>query len=291
MKVHVVDGTFELFRFHFGSPKRRGRDGRNVGALRGMLRSFTALLAQPEVTHVGVAFDHVIESFRNDLFDGYKTGAGLAEELWEQFWPAEELCRALGVVVWPMVEFEADDALAAAAARFSEHPDVEQVVICTPDKDLSQCVWDDKVIQFDRMRRTTRNEQGVWDKFGVGPASIPDWLALVGDTADGIPGLPRWGAKGAATVLAHYTSIEAIPDDPADWEVKVRGAASLAATLAERRDDAMLYKQLATLRIDVPLQEDLEDLRWRGADHAALSAVCDQLRDDGAMDRISRWRD
>lgn len=290
MKVHLVDGTFELFRFHFGSPPRRGADGRSVGALRGMLMSFIGLLEQSDVSHVGVAFDHVVESFRNDLFDGYKTGEGLAEELEEQFWPAEDLCRALGLTVWPMVEFEADDGLSSAAARFANEPAVEQVVICTPDKDLCQCVQGDRVVQLDRMRRTLRDEAGVWDKFGVAPTSIPDWLALVGDTADGIPGIPRWGAKGAATVLAHYGTVEAIPDDPAEWQVKVRGAASLAANLAERREDALLYKTLATLRLDAPIEEELEDLRWRGADRSAMEAVCAQLRDDRPLERIARWR-
>ena len=264
MKVHLVDGTFELFRAYFGAPPARAPDGRPVGAVRGLERSLTALLREDGVTHVAVAFDHVIESFRNDLFEGYKTGEGVPADLLAQFHPAEDAARALGLVVWPMVEFEADDALATGAHRYAALPEVEQVVVCSPDKDLAQCVRGTRVVMFDRMRRRLFDEDGVNEKFGVPPASIPDWLALVGDDADGIPGLPRWGAKSAAVVLARYHSLEGIPDVEKEWDVEVRGAAALAASLRSHREDACLYRTLATLRTDVPLLEDVEALRYRG---------------------------
>ncbi len=273
IKVHLVDGTFELFRAYYGAPSRRTDDGREIGAVRGLLRSMLALLGERGVTHVGVAFDQVVESFRNGLYSGYKTGEGIDNELFAQFGPAEEACRALGLVVWPMVEFEADDALAAAAHRFARVPGVEQVVICSPDKDLAQCVRGTQVVCFDRIRRKTLDATGVEAKFGVPPESIPDWLALVGDSADGYPGVPRWGAKSAATVLAEYRTLERIPDDPADWAVVVRGAAALAENLHARRDEVELYRRLATLRTDVPLAESLDDLRWRGAEIDALRAL------------------
>jgi 5'-3' exonuclease len=262
-----------------------------VGATRGFARSLLALLRQPEVTHVGVAFDHVVESFRNELFDGYKTGEGIDPELWAQFPLVERAARALGVVVWPMVEFEADDALATAAARFADAPDVERVLLCSPDKDLAQCVRGDRVVLFDRMRQNVIDESGVHDKWGVAPASIPDYLALVGDTADGIPGIPRWGAKSTSTVLAEYGHLEEVPDDESAWTVKVRGAKSLAKNLREMRDEAALYKRLATLRTDAPVEEGLEDLRWRGADREALDALCEELGDARLLERLPAWRD
>ena len=265
MKIHLVDGTYELFRAFYGAPPRSGPDGRDVGATVALLLSMASLLREDDVTHVAVAFDHVIESFRNDLFAGYKTGAGIDPDLWAQFGPAEDAARALGLVVWPMVEHEADDALAAAAARWRDAPGVEQVVLCSPDKDLAQCVVDDRVVCRDRRRGTTLDAAGVRDKFGVPPASIPDYLALVGDSADGIPGIPRWGAKSAAAVLARYAHLEHVPADAASWEVAVRGAAVLAQNLARRRDDALLYRRLATLVTDVGLTEELDDLEWRGA--------------------------
>jgi 5'-3' exonuclease len=273
VKIHLVDGTFELFRAYYGSPSRRAVRGHEIGAVRGLLRSMLALLGERGVTHVGVAFDHVVESFRNDLYAGYKTGEGLDPELFAQFGPAEEACRALGLVVWPMIEFEADDALAAAARRFADEPLVEQVVICSPDKDLAQCVRGRRVVCFDRMRRKTLDAAGVEAKFGVPPESIPDWLALVGDSSDGYPGVPRWGAKSAAAVLGEYGKLERIPDEPREWTVQVRGAAALARNLRERRVEAELYRRLATLRTDVPLAESLDDLRWRGPDSAALAAL------------------
>jgi len=290
MRLHLVDGTFELFRAHFGAPGSVTSDGREVGATRGFMRSLLALLKEPGVTHVGVAFDHVIESFRNQLFAGYKTSEGLPPELLAQFPLAERAAHALGVVVWPMVEFEADDALATAAERWGEAPGVEQVVICSPDKDLAQCVRGSRVVSFDRIRKVETDEAGVVAKFGVPPAAIPDLLALVGDEADGIPGVPRWGSKSAAAVLARYGRLEDIPDHEGEWDVKVRGAAALAAQLREHRTAAMLYRTLATLRRDVPLPESLDDLRWRGADRAALEALSADVGERGVLERVERWR-
>ncbi|MEO8465967.1 MAG: 5'-3' exonuclease H3TH domain-containing protein [Gammaproteobacteria bacterium] len=288
MQVHVVDGTFELFRAYYGNPSRASADGHEVGAARGLVRSLLALLAERDITHVAVAFDHVIESFRNTLYKGYKTGDGLDPLLFAQFGLAEDACRALGLVVWPMIEFECDDALATAAARFAGEREVERVVICSPDKDLAQCVRGGRVVCLDRMRRTMLDEQGVHAKFGVAPESIPDWLALVGDSADGYPGIPRWGAKSAAAVLAEYTHLEAIPAAADDWRVRVRGADALAANFAAHRDDALLFRVLATLRTDVPLPESLGELRWCGPDDAALEELAEQWRDRSLMDRASQ---
>ncbi|MCP4870351.1 MAG: flap endonuclease [Proteobacteria bacterium] len=287
MNVHLVDGTYELFRHFFGNPKRRGSDGAEVGALRGLVRSLTYLLNQDDVSHVAVAFDHVIESFRNDLFDGYKTGAGLPEELESQFWPAEDLCRAMGVVVWPLVEFEADDGIAAGAARYAADDRVETVYMATPDKDLGQCVRGTRVVMLDRMRRKVIDEEGIKAKFGVPPSAIPDYLALVGDDADGIPGIPRWGAKSTGAVLTRYGHIEHIPESADDWDIKVRGAKTLADNLAAQREDAMLYRTLATLREDVPIAEELDDLKWRGADAEALAPLLEWIRDPGSLERLT----
>lgn len=289
MRLHLVDGTFELFRAHFGAPGALSPNGTEVGATRGLLRSLFALLREPGVTHVAVAFDHVIESFRNRLFAGYKTGDGLPPELLDQFPLAEEGARALGVVVWPMVEFEADDALATAAARWRDAPGVEQVVICSPDKDLMQCVSGTRVVSFDRIRRKTTDESGVIEKFGVPPDSIPDLLALVGDDADGIPGVPRWGAKSAAAVLAHYHTIEAIPEREGEWGVTVRGAAALAEQLRQHREAARLYRTLATLRTDVPLDESLDALQWRGAHREQLAAFCAAIGDERFAERVTTF--
>ena len=286
MKLHLVDGTYELFRSWFGAPESKSPDGREVGATRGFLRSMAAMLRGDGVTHVGCAFDHTVESFRNDLFDGYKTGEGLEPELFAQFTLVERASKALGMVTWPMIEFEADDALAAAAAKFRDTPQVEQVVICSPDKDLCQCVRGNDVVTLDRRREIVLDEDGVRDKFGVSPESIPDYLALVGDAADGIPGIPRWGAKSASSVLARFVHLENIPDDHEQWGVKVRGAATLAHTLREQRDDAMLYRTLATLRTDAPIDESLDDLRWTGPDRAALEALCEELGERALLDRI-----
>ncbi len=289
MKVHLVDATFELFRAFFGAPPAQDAAGRPVGAVRGILATLVSLLREPGVTHVACAFDHVIESFRNDLFDGYKTGEGIDPDLLAQFHPAERAAAALGVVVWPMVEFEADDALATAAFRLRDSPGVEQVVICSPDKDLSQCVVGSQVICRDRLRGVDRDEAGVLARFGVPPASIPDWLALVGDDADGIPGIPGFGEKSAAAVLARYRTIDAIPDDPARWDLAVRGRERLAASLRERREEAALYRRLATLRTDVPLAEGLAEMEWRGARRTDLLSLCREIGFEDLEARVPRW--
>ena len=276
MKVHLVDGTYELFRHFFGAPPHRNAAGDEVAAVRGVVSSVLQLLGEG-ATHVGVATDHVIESFRNDLWPGYKTGEGVDPELWSQAWPLEDALTALGVFVWPMVELEADDALASGAAVADSDPEVEQVIICTPDKDLGQCVRGDRVVQLDRRKDVLIDEHGVAAKFGVGPASIPDYLALVGDSADGFPGLAGWGAKSASTVLARWNHLEDIPADPGDWDVTVRSAAKLATTLQECHDEARLFKDLATLRIDRALLGSVEELRWQGptSDFAQVCADLD----------------
>ena len=284
MKVHLVDGTYELFRNYFGAPPRKAPDGREVGATLGLVRSLFMLVSTPGVTHVACAFDQVIESFRNELFAGYKTGEGVAPELLGQFPLAERAVSALGIVVWPMVEFEADDALATGAARFRDAPGVEQVVICSPDKDLAQAVRGDAVVGWDRRRDTYLDEPGVVAKFGVRPASIPDWLALVGDAADGLPGVPGWGAKSAATVLSRFDHIEAIPQDPAELGLPAGRAVRLVESLAALRGEALLYRHLATLRDDVPLREELADLEWRGA-APEFGDVCRELGDGKLAER------
>jgi 5'-3' exonuclease len=288
MKLHLVDGTYELFRAFYGAPSTTGPGGREVGATRGLLRSLLVLLSEPDVSHVACAFDHVIESFRNDLFAGYKTGAGIEPALLAQFPLAEEASRALGVVTWPMVEFEADDAIATMAALGAQSAAVTQVVICSPDKDFGQCVQGDRVVCRDRMRNRVLDEAGIVAKFGVAPASIPDWLALVGDTADGIPGVARWGAKSAAQVLAHYLHLEHVPDDAAAWRVQVRGARALAESLASAREAAVLYRLLATLRRDVPLAATPEQLAWRGPDVPALRTLSAELGDDRIVELAMR---
>jgi 5'-3' exonuclease len=289
--VHVVDGTYELFRAYYGAPQATAPDGTEVGASRGLARSLVSLIVNEGATHVGVAFDHVVESFRNELFAGYKTAEGIEPELLAQFETAERVTRALGMVVWPMVEFEADDALAAAAARYGKDRRAGRVLICSPDKDLAQCVRGARVVCVDRLRKKLLDEAGVHEKFGVGPASIPDWLALVGDAADGIPGIPRWGARSASAALAACAHLERIPEDPEAWTFRVRGAAALSASLNERRADALLYRRLATLRDDVPLAQGLDDLEWRGAPRRELEALCSELGDETLAGRVPRWRD
>jgi 5'-3' exonuclease len=276
VKVFLVDGTYELFRHFFGVPSHRTADGREVAAVRGVLSSVLGLLGEG-VTHVGVATDHVIESWRNDVWPGYKTGAGVDPALWSQAGPLESALRSLGVQVWAMVDDEADDALASAAAVAADDADVEQVVICTPDKDLGQCVVGARVVQLDRRKRVIYDEDGVRAKFGVDPGSIPDYLALVGDSADGFPGLPGWGAKSAAAVLRRWGSIEAIPVEARKWEVSVRSSPVLAATLREHRELALLFKRLATLRVDRSLLTSVDELRWRGptSSFAELCATID----------------
>src|SRR4051794_11485639 len=259
MRVHLLDGTYELFRYYFAMPSAREADGREVAAVRGVVASVLAMITAG-ATHVGVATDHVIESFRNDLWADYKTGAGIDPDLWSQFPLLEEALTALGVTVWPMVEFEADDALASAATAAARDPSVDHVFICTPDKDLAQSVRGTRVVQMIRRTRTIRDEAGVLEKFGVRPESIPDYLALVGDAADGYPGLPGWGAKSAAAVLGKYLHLEKIPADGTTWGVNAANAGALARTLARERDAAMLFRDLATLRADIDLFESVEEL-------------------------------
>lgn len=289
MKIHLVDGTYELFRGFYGPPPKKAPDGREVGATVGLLRSLLALLGRPDVTHMGVAFDHVIESFRNGLFPGYKTGEGIDPDLRGQFDLAEEAVAALGIVVWPMVAFEADDAIATAAVRCAADSAVEQVVICSPDKDLAQVVSGSRVVCWDRRRDIVYDEAGVIDKYGVPPASIPDFLALVGDSADGIPGIPGWGEKSAATVLARFGHIEDIPDGVEHWGLPAGRARRLAESLTGQREQALLYRRLAMLRTDVPQAETVADLEWCGA-RPALKQLCAELGADDLADRIPRWR-
>ena len=289
MKIHLVDGTYELFRAYFAQPPAIAPDGRPVAAVRGLVQTMLALLREDDVSHVGCAFDHVVESFRNRLFAGYKTGDGVPEDLMDQFGLAERAMIALGIVVWPMVEFEADDAIATAAHIWADSPGVDQVVICSPDKDLAQMVRGSKVVTLDRRRKTILDESGVLEKFGVYPESIPDYLALVGDSADGIPGIPRWGVKTASQVLARYRRIESIPADSSQWEVRPRGTPAAASSLSERLDDAKLYKVLATLRLDVPLEETLEDLEWQGAPKDKYQAFCHELGFAGLADAPMQW--
>jgi 5'-3' exonuclease len=288
VQIHLLDGTYELFRAHFGRPPHAGAGGVPVAATLGVVESVLALLREDGVTHLGCATDHVIRSWRNDRYPGYKTEAGMPPELLAQFGLMEEALRAVGVVVWPMVEFEADDGLAAAAARFADRPEVERVVILSPDKDMAQCVrTDGRVLTFDRRAGRFFDAGAVEEKFGVPPASIPDYLALVGDSADGYPGLPGWGARSTATVLRRYPHLEDIPDSVSAWDVGVRGAASLARALKEHRDEAILFRELATLRTDAPIpQTQPEELRWRGVDREAFAALASRLRAPRLLERL-----
>ncbi len=277
MDVYLIDGTYELFRHYYAVPSLRDRAGREVGAVRGVLVSLLGMMRAG--THIGVATDHVIESFRNRLWSGYKTGDGVPSDLLAQFQLLEEMLSALGVAVWPMVEYEADDALAAAAAKAAADPRVDRVLICTPDKDLAQAVRGTRVLQMDRRRRTVRDEAGVIARFGVGPASIPDYLALVGDAADGYPGLPGWGSKSAAAVLAKFHHLESIPADAGTWSVNAVRAGTLAATLEKQRDRALLFRDLATLRTDIALFDTVDELCWTGPSpaFASLAAHLEEL--------------
>lgn len=289
MKLHLIDGTYELFRNYFGAPSARNKDGVEVGATRGLCRTLLSLVTKEGATHVACAFDRVIESFRNQLFPGYKTGAGMPPELWAQFPLAERAAHALGMVVWPMTDFEADDALASAAERFLQDG-VEQILLCSPDKDLAQCVQGKRVVCLDRRRQILLDEEGVIAKFGVPPRSIPDFLALVGDSADGIPGIPRWGEKAASALLRHYVHLDRIPSQAADWEVKVRGAEALAEQLRTHLKEALLYRQLATLRRDAALHENLSDLEWKGARRKELETLCEEIGETRLIERVPRWR-
>jgi 5'-3' exonuclease len=282
--VHLVDGTYELFRYHHALPSHLTDDGREVAATRGVLGSMLMLLEQG-ATHVGVATDHVIESFRNDLWPGYKTSAGMPTELLSQFTLLEDVLTAGGFTVFAMVEYEADDAMAAAAAVASADASVERVVICTPDKDLAQCVVGDHVVQMDRRKDVVIDADGVFEKFGVHPASIPDYLALVGDSADGFPGLPGWGAKSASRVLARYDHLEAIPADATEWNLDIRGGAKLAMTLQNEMELAVLFRRIATLERDAPTVAHVDELRWTGPTDE-LDAMLDRIDGDNLRRRI-----
>jgi 5'-3' exonuclease len=291
MKLHLVDATFEVFRAYY-SPGRslaRGPDGRPVNAVRGLIDSMLSLLREPDVTHVGAATDYVIESWRNDVYPGYKSSLGIDPDLLAQFRDAERALRALGILTWPMVEDEADDGLATAVARFGTDPRVERIVICSVDKDLAQCVDGSRVILRDRMRRIEYDEAGVIAKFGVEPESIPDYLALVGDSSDGYPGLPGWGSKSAAAVLARWLHVEAIPDSALDWDVPLRGASKLAAVLRDHQSELALYKRLATLNTDAKIDGDLDALEWKGVPQDEFLALCAELGFDTIRERVHRW--
>jgi 5'-3' exonuclease len=287
--LHLLDGTYELFRNYYGAPKRVAADGTEIGAVQGLVASTLSLLQEGGVTHVGAAFDTVIRSFRNDLFPGYKTEAGVPADLLAQFPIAEDGLEALGVVVWRMEVYEADDALATAAARFA--PQAEQVVLMSPDKDLAQCVRGRHIVGYNRQKGAFLDEAGVWERFGVAPQSIPDYLALVGDSADGLPGVRGWGAKTAAAVLAEYRHLEGIPLEAALWKPAVRGADRLVEALREGLAEVLMYRFLATLRRDVPLAENLADLEWRGVPRERFLAFCERWGFGALRDRPRRWRE
>jgi 5'-3' exonuclease len=289
MKIHLIDGTYELFRNHFGAPPKKAPDGREVGATLGLLRSLLMLVTSPGVTHIGVAFDHVIESFRNKMYAGYKTSEGVDPNLLAQFPLAEKAVSALGLVVWPMVKYEADDAIATATVRFKKNKSVEQIVICSVDKDLTQLVEGERVVCWDRRREIILNEQGVVEKFGVSPESIPDYLALVGDSADGYPGVKGWGAASTAAVLSRFKHIESIPKDPAQLGLGLGRATTLVENLQQNYQDALLFRELSTLRIDVPMKETLNDLKWQGA-YPRLKKLCRDMGDERIPERIPLWR-
>lgn len=287
MRLHLLDGTYELFRSYFGAPSRRAPNGMEVGAVHGIMLSTLALL-EDGVTHLGVAFDTVIRSFRNDLYEGYKSEGGVPEDLLAQFPIAEEGLEAMGVAIWRMVEYEADDAIASAVERFGS--EVEQIVIMSPDKDLTQCVIGDRIVGFDRRRGVFVDEAGVVEKFGVAPQSIPDYLGLVGDSSDGFPGVPGWGAKSASVVLAEYLHLEGIPLEAALWRPQVRGAERLVGALREHMADALLFRFLAVLRRDVPLpHQSVEELRWRGARRAPFEAFCERHGFESLAARPKVW--
>jgi len=285
MDVYLIDGTYELFRYFFAVPAAADVNGREVGGVRGVLGTVLSMIERG-AAHLGVATDHVVESFRNDLYPGYKTSEGVAPELLSQFPTLEEMLQAMGVIVWPMVEFEADDALASAAAKAATDDNVRQVLICTPDKDLSQCVVGNRVVQLDRRREVMRDEAGVVEKFGVNPQSIPDYLAVVGDSADGFPGVAGWGAKAAALVLSRYSHLEGIPKDWQDWHPSIRRARVLAESLFRAWDDALLFRTLATLRLDVPVFDQVEDLRWKGPS-ADFEECCRRMKSPELLRRVT----
>jgi len=292
MKLHLVDATFELFRAFYSRPMEHGPDGRPTNAVHGLLDSMLSLLREPDVTHVGAATDYVIESWRNDVYPAYKSSAGIDPDLLAQFRDAERALRSLGMKVWPMVEDEADDAIATAVARFGGDERVDEVIVCSVDKDLAQLVEGERVVLRDRMRRVTYDEAGVIAKFGVRPTSIPDYLALVGDSSDGYPGLPGWGAKSAAAVLARWEHLEAIPASALEWEVPLRNASRLAATLDQQRAEAYLYRRLAILNADAAIGDvtpSIDDLEWHGVPRDEFLALCAELGFDRIRERIHRW--
>lgn len=290
MRLHLLDGTYELFRSHFGRKDTViAPDGQVVRATLGILESTLALLREPGVTHLAASFDTVIESFRNEMFPMYKSSAGMEEELLRQFPYAEEALEAIGVVVWRNIEFEADDTLAAAAIKWVD--DVDQVVIASPDKDLCQVVVADRIVTYNRREQKIIDEDGVVEKFGIHPESIPDYLALVGDTADGVPGLPGWGARSSSAVLSRFPRLELIPLDPDDWGVSVRGAAKLAVTFAENQETVYLYRELTTLRLDAPIEETLEDLEWSGVPEERFREFCARMGFDADSINVHRWAD
>jgi 5'-3' exonuclease len=276
MNIYLIDGTYELFRYFFAVPSAKDASGQEIGAVRGVLGSVLSMI-ETGATHLGVATDHIVESFRNDLYSGYKTSEGVAPELLSQFPILEEALESMGVLVWPMVEFEADDALASAATRGAMDDRVKQVIVCTPDKDLSQCVVGTRVVQLDRRRELLRDEAGVIEKFGVGPESIPDYLAVVGDSADGYPGIEGWGPKAAALVFSQYPHLENIPKDWRTWHPSIRRASRLAESLFTSWDDAILFRTLATLRLDVPVFDSVDDLLWQGP-RPEFQQFCERLR-------------
>ncbi len=284
MNVHLVDGTYELFRHFFAMPAAADMNGQEIGAVRGVLTSVLSMIERG-ATHIGVATDHVVESFRNDLYPGYKTSEGVAPELLSQFPVLEEALEAMGVKVWPMIYFEADDALASAAGKAAQDDRVGQVLICTPDKDLSQCVVGTRVVQLDRRRDILRDEAGVVAKFGVRPQSIPDYLAVVGDNADGFPGLPGWGVKAAALVLSQYSHLEDVPKDWREWNPSIRKARLLSESLFHAWNDALLFRTLATLRLDVPVFDTVEDLRWKGP-HPNFEEQCQRMKSPDLLRRV-----
>lgn len=294
MKLHLVDATFELFRAFYSRPPRRAPDGRPVNAVQGLVDSMLSLLREPDVTHIGAATDYVIESWRNDLYPGYKSSAGVDPDLLAQFRDAERALESLGIPVWRMVEDEADDGIAAAVARFGDDPRLEQIIVCSVDKDLGQLVDDERIVLRDRMRKVTYDEAGIVAKFGVAPGSIADYLALVGDSSDGFPGLPGWGSKSAAVVLARFGHLEQIPDSPLEWELDIRNASRLAATLQQQRADAVLYRRLATLNRDARIDDvtpTLDHLEWRGVPRDRFMALCEELGFDTVRERVHRWAD
>jgi 5'-3' exonuclease len=294
VQVHLLDATYELFRSHFAPrPQALDPSGHPINATVGIIESTLYLFREEGVTHLGCAADHVIESWRNRRYAGYKTSFGVPRELLDQFTLAEDALRALGVVVWPLVEWEADDGLGTAAVKYADEPGVERVVIMTPDKDMGQCVREDgRVVQYDRRQRKLIDANGVREKFGVSPESIPDFLALVGDSADGYPGIPGWGKVSAGAVLTRYGHLEDIPESVGDWDVNVRGAAALATSLREQRSDAFLFRELATLVTDVPdVSQSLDDLRWRGAHRAEFTTIAERLGQPQLVNRVHRWAD